>query len=416
MARLKTTTTAVAVLGLALAAGLGWWWMQRAASPQGVAGQASGAAQPSPTRATAQGAPGTPAGQGRPGGGTQAAAVEVARVQSLDLADEVQAVGSLKSRQGVMLRPEASGRVARIGFVDGQRVRRGQVLLQLDDALQQAQLQQALAQAGIARINLQRSRELLAQNFISQSAVDQNEAALQVADSQVALAQAQVARMRLVAPFDGTVGIRSVELGDYVKDGAEVVGLEDLSSLFVEFTLPERHLPRVRPGQPVEVRLDAVPDTLYAARVDALDAQVDTNGRALRVRAALQDLTAAARAPLRPGMFARARVVFESRSGATVVPEEALVPLGGRQLLFKVVTGEDGKPVAKRLDARLGLRLPGRVEIIEGLSVDDLVVTAGHARLLRGDAVPVRVIELPQPGTAGSASGPAKPASATPKP
>lgn len=400
---MKTTTTALAVLGLALTGGLGWWWMQRTEAPSGVVGRAQ-----------------TPAGAvgiSRPGGAPQPAAVEVARVQSQDLADDVQAVGSLKSRQGVMLRPEVSGRVAGIGFVDGQRVRRGQLLLQLDDTLQQAQLQQALAQAGIARTNLQRSRELLAQNFISQSAVDQNAAALEVAQSQVALARAQVARMRLLAPFDGTVGIRSIELGDYVRDGADIVGLEDLSTLFVEFTLPERTLPRVRPGQPVEVRLDAMPGQVYTARVEALDTQLDADGRALWVRAALQPLPDAARASLRPGMFARARVVFESRAGATVVPEEALVPVGGRQLLFKVVEGPDGKTQAQRLEARIGLRLPGRVEILEGLAAGDVVVTAGHARLLRGDAVPVRVIELPPPDAAGGgASAPGQPAQAPGKP
>lgn len=323
--------------------------------------------------------------------------VEVARVESLDLVDDVQAVGSLRSRQGVMLRPEASGRISHIGFADGQRVRRGQLLLQLDDSLQQATLQQAQAQASIARTNLQRSRELLAQNFVSQSAVDQNEAALQVAQSQVALAQAQVARMRLLAPFDGTVGLRSVALGDYVKDGADIASIEDLSTLQVDFSLPERVLAKVRPGQPVEVRLDAVPGQVYAARIEALDAQVDADGRSLRVRATLVQPSAGT--ALRPGMFARARVVLERRSGSILVPEEALVPQGGRQLVFKLVPGPDGQKQAQRLEAQVGLRLPGKVEILQGLQAGDEVVTAGHARLLRGDKLPVRVVDLAQAGS-----------------
>ena len=336
--------------------------------------------------------------------------MEVARAEAVTLADDVQAVGSLKSRQGVMLRPETSGRVARLGFRDGDRVKRGQLLVQLDDALQQAQLQQAQAQSSIARTNLQRSRELVAQNFVSQSVVDQNIANLQVADAQVALAQAQAARMRVLAPFDGTLGIRSVQVGDYVKDGADLVGIEDLSGLHVEFTLPERYIARVRSGQAVELALDALPGRIFKGRIDALDSQVDPNGRALRVRASVDN----SGAQLKPGMFARPRVVFAVREGAVVVPEEALVPQGGRQLIFKVVDGADGKKVSQRLEAKLGLRLPGKVEILEGLKPGDVVVTAGHGRLLRGESVPVRIVDLsrppgPPPGKGGgtpSAGGP----------
>ena len=334
--------------------------------------------------------------------------MEVARAEALTLADDVFAVGSLKSRQGVTLRPEASGRVARLGFGDGDRVKRGQVLVQLDDALQQAQLQQAQAQASIARTNLQRSRELVAQNFVSQSVVDQNLASQQVADSQVALAQAQAARMRVLAPFDGTLGIRSVQVGDYVKDGADLVSIEDLSGLHVEFALPERYVAQVRTGQAVELSLDALPGQVFKGRIDALDSQVDPNGRSLRVRAAVENRGAL----LKPGMFARPRVVFSVREGAVVVPEEALVPQGGRQLIFKVVDGADGKKVSQRLEAKIGLRLPGKVEILEGLKAGDAVVTAGQGRLLRGESVPVRVVDLTRPPgpPASAANGKPRPA------
>jgi membrane fusion protein (multidrug efflux system) len=321
----------------------------------------------------------------------------VAPVQAATLTDDVQAVGSLRSRQGVMLRPEVSGRVAQLGFRDGQTVRRGQLMVQLDDTLQRAQLQQAQAQASIARTNLERSRELLAQNFVSQSAVDQNGANLQVAEAQVALAQAQLSRMKVLAPFDGTVGIRTVDVGEYVRDGADIVNLEDLSVLNMDFRLPERYLTRIRTGQTVEVTLDAVPGQRFTAQVEALDVQVDADGRALLVRARMADRSGL----LKPGMFARGRVVLSVRENAVLVPEEALVPQGGRQLLFKVVDGPNGQKVSQRLEAQIGVRQLGRVEILAGLVPGDLVVTAGHTRLLRGEAVPVRVVDLESPAASG---------------
>jgi membrane fusion protein (multidrug efflux system) len=393
---LKTIYTVVAVIGIALAGGAAWWWQNQPQEP--VAVGASTGAKPAPGGAPGGGGarPGDPGGPGGP------VAVEVAKAESTTLTDDVQAVGSLKSSQGVMLRPEVSGRIARLGFSDGQRVRRGQLLVQLDDTLQRAQLQQAEAQASIARTNLQRSRELLAQNFVSQSAVDQNAAGLQVAEAQVALAQAQLARMKVMAPFDGTAGLKQVDVGDYVKDGADIVNVEDLTALTVQFALPERYIDRLRAGQNVDVAVDALPGRSFKGRVQAVDSQVDANGRALQVLAQVENTGAL----LKPGMFARPRVVFSQREGAIVVPEEALVPLGAKQYVIRVVEGPDGKKVSQRLEARIGLRLPGKVEILEGLKAGDTVATAGQARLLRADGLPVRVIDLNKPGAAVTAGGP----------
>lgn len=376
---LKRLHTIVAIAGIAVAGALAWWWQQRAPAG-GAAGSAPGTASAATSGARGPGGPVT---------------VEAGRVELLTLTDDVQAVGSLRSAQSIMLRPEVSGRIAKFGFEDGQRVRRGQVLVQLDDTLQQAQLKQAQAQASIARTNLQRSRELLAQGFVSQSAVDQNAAALEVAEAQVALAAAQLARMRIVAPFDATTGIKRVDLGDYVKDGADLVALDDLSALEVDFSLPERYLARIRTGQAVEVAIDALPDKRFEGQVLALDSQVDANGRALLVRARVENPGAL----LKPGMFARPRVVFAVRENALVVPEEALVPLGGRQYVYKLV-GQGAGRNAQRVEATLGLRLPGKVELTQGVAAGDLVVTAGQARL-RGESSPVRVIDLDKPAAPG---------------
>ncbi len=375
----KKLTAEIALVALLGAGVLAWWVQQRpAAGPQ-----------PAGTAVALKSGPGGPGG---------ATAVEVGRIQVMRLVDAAEAVGSVQSHQAVMLRPEASGRVAALGFSDGRQVRRGQLMLQLDDSLQRAQLQQAQAQAGIARTQLERNRELVGQGFVTQNAVDQSASALEVAQAQVALAQAQLARMRILAPFDGQAGIRLVNVGDYVKDGADIVSVVDASQVWVDFRLPERYTAQAQRGLPVSVSFDALPGRSFEGRVEALEARVDTDGRSLLLRARLDNRNGL----LKPGMFARTRTVFGVRERALVAPEEALVPEGGKQYLLRVVDGGQG-PVAERLQAQLGIRIAGKVEILSGVAAGDRVVTAGQDRLLRGDRQPVRIVEI---GAAASAAGP----------
>jgi membrane fusion protein (multidrug efflux system) len=228
--------------------------------------------------------------------------------------------------------------------------------------------------------------------------------------AQVSLVQAQLSRMKIVAPFDGVSGIRQVNVGDYVKDGADLVNIEDISSLWVDFRLPERFLSRVKPGQDVEIGLDALPGRALKARIGALDSQLDAEGRSVLVRARLANPDGM----LRSGMFARARVVFSVRDDALVVPEEALVPLGNKQFVIKVVAGAAGGKVSQRIEARLGQRAKGKVELLSGVEEGDLVVLAGQSRLMRGDALPLRVVDISRPAGRGASApgGGAQPAAA----
>ncbi|WP_240635988.1 efflux RND transporter periplasmic adaptor subunit [Caldimonas tepidiphila] len=410
---IKKLHATVAVVGIAVLSGAAWWWQHRAPAP--AADAPTVAAAPGPTR------PGAGGGAGAPGRGGPVA-VEVAQVRTQRMSDEAQAVGTLRSRQSVVVRPEVAGRIVAIGFRDGQPVRRGQMLFQLDDTLPAAELKQAEAQASIARANHRRNEELVAQNFVSRSALEQTAANLAVAEAQVALAKARVARLRIVAPFDASAGIRLVNVGDYVKDGADLVNLEDTRGLLVDFRLPERYLPQLRPGQAVQVAPDALPGLRLPARIEALEPLVDANGRSVLVRAALEN----SGGNLRPGMFARVEAVLATREDALVVPEEAIVPQAGRQFVIRVVEGKapDGRParVGQRTEVRLGLRRDGRVEVLEGVSAGDTVVTAGHQRLQR-DGMALRIVELgaareggqqggQQGGRPGGAAAPAVPASA----
>jgi membrane fusion protein, multidrug efflux system len=375
--------TWVAVAGIAVAGGSAYWWQNK-----------NGAFAKSEQAAPAPAAPGG------------AVAVEVARVAVGTLQDDASSVGTLRSRQGVMLRPEVAGRIVKLGFVDGQPVRKGQLLVQLDDQLQSAELRQAEAQVGIARANYQRNKDLVAQNFVSQRVLDESAANLEVAQAQAALARTRLARMKILAPFDGIVGIRNVNPGDYVKDGADLVGLEDIGSVFVDFRLPERFLMQVKPRQPVQVSLDAMPGKRMDAVVEAVDPQLDANGRSLLVRARLDNRSG----ELRPGMFARVRVVFAQREQVVMVPEEAIVPQGNKQYVVKVVPGAKGS-MSQRLEITPGARRDGRVEVQgAALAAGDMVVTAGQARLLRGESQPLRLIELGKPEGAPRPASAASPA------
>lgn len=368
----------VAVLGIAAASGAAWWYQHKAPASATSAGPATGV--------PAQGA-------GTAGGPVRAVTVEVSRVQIMKLSDDVQAVGSLRSRQGVMLRPEVSGRITQLNFRDGERVRKGQLLVQLDDQLPQAQVKQSQAELSIAQANHKRNQELLAQNFVSQRSLDESAANLEVAQAKLALAQATAARLKILAPFDGIAGIRNVNVGDYLKDGTDIVNLEDIDTVFVDYRLPERFQTQVKPGLRAIVELDALPGRSFEARVQAVDPLIDANGRSIGVRASIVNQ----KLLLRPGMFARVTTVFGVREKARVIPEEAIVPQGGKQYVIKLVPGPDKDGlVSQRVEVKVGIRRPGQVEILDGLKEGDTVVTAGQQRLQR-DGSPVKVLELTRP-------------------
>lgn len=387
-----------AVIGIAAASGAAWW-LQKPAQSARTDVSAAGGSGGVPAGGPARGAS-APGGAGRP------VAVEAVAVRQMALRDDAEAVGSLRSRQSVMLRPEVGGRITQLNFSDGQRVRRGQVLVQFDDQLPRAQIQQSQAELSIAQANHKRNQELVAQGFISQRSVDESAANLEVAQAKLALAQATAQRLKIVAPFDGIAGIRGVNVGDYLKDGADIVNIEDLDAVYVDFRLPERLQSKARTGQTAQVAFDALPGVRYAAVVQAISPQIDADGRAIAVRGCIDNR----RLQLRPGMFARVTAVFAERSDARVVPEEAIVPDGNSPYVLKIVEGkEPGTRVTRRVPVQLGARAPGLVEVVEGLNAGDLVVTAGQQRI-RKDGTEVRVVELGKPGS-GAAPSAARPAS-----
>ncbi len=337
-------------------------------------------------------AAGNDAGSKAPGGapGGFAIAVEVAKIAASDFSDEASAVGNLKSNESVVMRPETPGRIAAVNFKDGAIVGKGAVLVALDAAVQEAELQQARANLTLAQSNHKRNQELLEKKFVTAQALDNSAATLKVQEAAVQLAEAKVGRMRIKAPFNGMVGLRNVSVGDYVKEGQDLINIEDIGTLRVDFKLPETYLGRVVKGQVVEVSTDALPGEQFKAVLDAVDPMVDQNGRAISSRARLDN----ASGKLRPGMFVRVRLLFGERKNVLMAPEQAIVP-GAQPTVFKVV---DGKAVVTKV--KLGVRRAAQVEVIDGLAAGDIVVTAGQLKLR--DGAPVRAI-----GEGGAAAQPA---------
>ena len=497
----KKIYTIVAVAGILTASTVAWWYQNANKSSMGIT------------------VPG--------GAGGKAVGVELVNVKKMLLRDDAEAVGTLRSRQNVMMRPEVAGRILSLGFGDGARVNVGQVLVQLDDTLQRAEVQQSLAQLSIARANHKRNQDLVSQNFVAQRVLDESAASLQVSEAQVSLSCARLERMRIVAPFSGVVGIRNINVGDFVKDGADLINLEDIGMLYVDYRLPERYQAKLAPGQIVELKIDALPGRLFKAKVEALDPLIEPNGRSIGMRAVLAngpgepiappggkkpDVSSAgggpgkpgagpsasaasaaaqptnknpqtaspakpadgkpnkpsnnsgttagngpvsgsfnspspqslgcppnqfdrarvapsgsnASGPLRPGMFARVSAVFAVKPDALVVPEEAIVPQGGKQFVIKAIPPSElpAQPVSatasapeippgtqyvsKRVEVKLGIRRGGQVEVTEGLNEGEPVVVAGQQRLQK-DGTPLRVVELGKPpasAASAASSGP----------
>ena len=386
----KKPYLAIALVGVAAASGAAWWLQNKPNAP--AAETAAAAASPSAPNVAAGGASGGPA---------KPTAVEVAKVEQAKIVDETQSVGSLRSNQGVVLRPEVGGRVSQVLFKDGQRVKKGQVLVQFDDQLPAAQVMQSKAELSIAQANHTRNQELVSQNFISKRSLDESEAALQVAQAKLALAQATLQRLKIVAPFDGVAGLRQINVGDYLKDGADMVNVEDIDAVLLDFRLAERFQTKVKPGQKAQVSFDALPGRKFTAIIQAIDPLIDTNGRSVGIRGCIDNR----QMQLRPGMFARVNAVFGERAEAMVLPEEAIVPQGGRATVVKVVPGANkDELISERVTVKIGLRQPGKVEILEGLSLGDTVVVAGQQRLQK-DGTLVRVVDMSKGQAGGAASG-----------
>ena len=336
-----------------------------------------------PVAAPAGAAPAAPAAPGAPAA-QPPAPVEVHKVGLGKVLEDVSATGTVKANESVMLRPDIVGRIAKINFKDGDNVCRNQVLVELDTSLQQAEKDQSQAELNLAISNFKRNEELASKNFVSSRVKEEAEAQVKVAQAKLALSEARFQRALVRAPFNGVLGLRNVSVGEYVKDGTDLVTLDDLSRLRVDFKLPERYAAQAKVGMRVMVEPDAALKLRgLGGKVDSIDSVLDTNGRALTLRVRIPN----PKNVLKPGMFVKTKLVLSEREGAVVVPEETVMAQGRDMIVYKVA---DGKAV--RTVVKTGVRQLGKIEVLEGLKEGDIIVQAGLQRINR-DGQPVKVLE-----------------------
>ena len=324
---------------------------------------------------------GTGAKANVPTGPAKPVAVEVAPVKLGPISTRVSALGTLQASQSVTIQPEIAGKLVKVGFREGDRVKAGAVLVELDRSILAAEAEQAKTMLELAEANHKRAETLAKQGTGTMRSLDESVAALQNARASVELARARLQKATITAPFEGVIGLSDVAVGRFMSPGDRIVNLEAIDPLKVDFRVPELFLSALRVGQPVAITVDAFPDREFRGEVYAIDPLVDIEGRAVRLRARVGNASGI----LRPGLFARVQLTVDQRQNAMLLPEAALVPQGQDRFVYLVT---DGTVTFTKVG--VGERRAGEVEITDGLKPGDAVVTAGQLKLFDGAAVTVR--------------------------
>lgn len=325
------------------------------------------------------------------------------------------AIGTLKAYQGIDLTVEVAGTVRDVLFRSGEKVSLNQPLIQMDSDVEKASLATAEAELGLARVEFERGRNLVGRQAISKSEFDRLAATLEKSNASVAQLKATLAKKRILAPFAGTIGIRQVDVGDYLASGTTIATLQDLSTLYVDFFLPEQNAPQLAIGQRVRVSVAAYPGEVFEGQISAINPKVETTTRNLQVRATLGNPDE----KLLPGMFANLDVLMPEETSRVRVPETAITyTLYGNSVYViaekkdeqgNVQKDEKGQPVlvVERRFVETGQRRDGWVVILKGLQAGERIVTDGQLKLDSGAHVAI-VDSLALPAEPNSQTGAAQ--------
>ena len=338
---------------------------------------------------------------GPPGGEMPPLPVETATIQMQPLVSGLRTVGSLRADESVVVRPEIAGRIQRIHFTEGGNVVAGQPLFTLDGSLAQAALNEATANLENSRRAAARAGELSKDKLIAQADYDRARATLGVDQARAASARTSLSKMTLRAPFSGQIGLREVSVGEYVNAGQDLVTLVRLDPIEVDFSVPEGALPQLSRGQKISITVDGSPNDRFGGEVVAIDPSIDVDSRSVKLRAQIANPDGR----LRPGQFAQLILQDEANAKGLLVPEQALMQAGEERFVYTVVDG-----VAKKAVVKTGARVPGKVQVVEGLKAGDVVITAGQAKPMMHEGA--KVMPLPPPGAKPAAPAKTAPAAA----
>lgn len=294
--------------------------------------------------------------------------------------DRIEAVGTLRSRDEVVISSEVNGRIVSINFNTGEQVRQGQLLVQLDDRQARADLQVVEARLADAQRQLRRAEQLRSSNSISQAQVDELRTAVNVAEAERQAATVRATNHRILAPFTGVVGLREFSPGAFIQSGDPLTTLDASGPMELTFAVPERFIGQLQPGQRVNSTTSSWPGEVFAGELAELDTRIDPLSRTLQVRALIDN----SEGRLRPGQFMSVRLTLRERE-ALVVPEQAVLLQGDERYVF-VATADN---IAERRSVRLGSREPGKVEVLSGIGADDRVVITAQDRLSSGDQLQI---------------------------
>jgi len=307
--------------------------------------------------------------------------VEVKVAKKKPISEVLSLTGEFFANESVSLQSEVSGRINFIGFSDGQFVKKNTLLVGLDSSLPNAEFLKYAAEYDLAYANLLRAKNLFEQNYLSSRSLDEVIASEEIANAKKKLSKAILEQYKIKAPFSGKVGLRNISVGGYVKNGQDLLILEDLSILKFDFQVPERYSNLVNLGQKVTILTNAFSDSIDGV-VNAIDVGNKNRGRFLVLRTLVNNKNGL----LRSGMFGKIKLTIEKKQNAVVIAEEAIFSEQSSKFVWKVNDG-----VVKKTSVGIGLRLNNEVEIINGLKNGDIVVTAGHLKL-RKDGQKVKVL------------------------
>ena len=298
----------------------------------------------------------------------------------------LEAVGTLQAIQGVEVNNEVAGQVTAITFESGAMVKKGDILVRLADEVDRADLEGLQAAERLARIKVDRNRSLLKDRAVAQGDFDEISAQLDQARAQVKAKQATIEKKTIRAPFDGQLGIRRIDLGQFLAEGSSIVPLQTLDPIYVDYALPERHLGLLRVGQQVQVRVSAHPDRIFDGVIQVISPGIDQGTRNVRVRAGMSNPDLA----LRPGMFARVATLLPREDAVLTIPREAVAFNTYGDAVF-VIREEDGKTLVERRQVRTGAVRGEEIAVLEGLAAGERVVSSGQVKL--GNAQEVRIVD-----------------------